>query len=314
MTGNRSPLPLTPSILRTAVMIGVLVCHTLSGCRGANQVQVRGLPSAHAVRSDQLVLICDEKLPSQAETLAELRLVRRQVLDTFQLAPGERDVTVYLFSSRERYGNFMQETHPHLPARRAFFIGTPAELAVYAHTNDQLMVDLRHEYTHGLMYSAVGHVPLWLDEGIAEYFEVGGQTPGNINGEHVEPLSTAILNGWRPDLRRLEQLQDVHEMHRADYHEAWAWVHFLLHQAPNGREMISNYLMQIRYGETPVPLSQRLARELPDADRLLMEHIRRLHRGEFSANLLGLSTNWPDPADTRRRLRRHSQTVGALAR
>jgi hypothetical protein len=62
--------------------------------------------------------------------------------------------------------------HPNLPRRRAFFVETDTRLSVYAYWGDRVAEDLRHEVVHGYLHAVVPHLPLWLDEGLAEYFEV----------------------------------------------------------------------------------------------------------------------------------------------
>ncbi|GIT30210.1 MAG: hypothetical protein Ct9H300mP1_22560 [Planctomycetaceae bacterium] len=64
--------------------------------------------------------------------------------------------------------------------------------------------DLRHEFTHGVLHSSLKRVPLWLDEGLAEYFEVVGPKPGGVNTEYPtgwpRRLPTAgnrTWNGWK---------------------------------------------------------------------------------------------------------------------
>lgn len=281
MVGERRPQPARArcrvSPLRCAALAVTLL--VTGGCAASRRQSAAGLPSSHAVRSEQVLLLCDKPIPQEEEILAELSQVRRNVSETLGIPHGEREVVVYLFADRERYARYMRETHPNLPARRAFFIGTPRELAVYAHWGDQVMVDLRHEYTHGLLHAAIGHVPLWLDEGLAEYFEVGGDTPGDVNREHLGRLASAAHRGWQPDLRRLERLEEIDDMHPEDYQEAWAWVHFLLHDAPGGPELLSQYLRELRRGESPALLSARLGRELPGAETRLAHYVIELGRG-----------------------------------
>lgn len=258
--------------------MGLLLLSGGLGCTAARPPVPQGLPSGHAVRSHQVLLLSDQRLPQEEQILQELGEIRTRLTETLGIPPGEREVVVYLFSDRDRYARYMRETHPNLPARRAFFIGTPRELAVYAHWGEQVMVDLRHEYTHGLLHAAVGRVPLWLDEGIAEYFEVGSGSPRNLNREHVGPLANAASTGWRPDLRRLERLEQVADMRREDYQEAWAWVHYLLHAAPGGPELLSQYLRELRRGGTPPPLSARLGADLPAAEEQLVNYVSELGR------------------------------------
>ena len=279
--GSRSG-PRRIALCPVSRLIGCLVMlAALAGCAGSRKQQVvrSGLPSAHAVRSQQVLLLTDAKLPQEDEILEELGQIRSRLIETLNIPPGEREVVVYLFADRDRYAQYMREKHPNLPARRAFFIGTSRELAVFAHWGDQVLVDLRHEYTHGLLHSSIGRVPLWLDEGLAEYFEVGSDSPGNINGEHLPRLMAAASTGWRPDLRRLEHLEQVGDMRREDYQESWAWVHYLLHEAPDGREVLSQYLRELRRGESPAPLSARIGNDLGAAESQLARYVLSLDAG-----------------------------------
>ena len=91
-----------------------------------------------------------------------------------------------------------------MPDRRAFFVSDFDRLNVYAWWGDNVGDDLRHEVTHGYLHSTLQEIPLWLDEGIAEYFEVP-RGDGGVNRAHVELLAMRLREGtWRPDPGRLE--------------------------------------------------------------------------------------------------------------
>ncbi|MCA9078552.1 MAG: DUF1570 domain-containing protein [Planctomycetaceae bacterium] len=256
--------PLRLGLLTLAV--GVWGCATQSPT-------MSGLPSRYSVSSDQLVVLTDIEMTKSDPLILELKELRNQVAETLDVPLEERRVVVYLFSNESEYSNYMSEAYPDLPPRRAFFIGSPAELAVYAFNGDQVRVDLRHEYTHGLLHAGLKAVPLWLDEGIAEYFEVTGRDPQRVNVEHAQRLSTAVQNGWRPDLRRLESLEDVAEMHRLDYQESWAWVHFLLHESPDTQMLLINYLNDLRENPDPGSLADRIESEMPHASERLLSYV-----------------------------------------
>jgi hypothetical protein len=269
--GNR------PAARRAVLVLALAAVAILGGCAATRRQQVAsGLPSKHAVRSHQVLLLADGEIPNEEQVLAELGQIRERLLTEFDVPPGEREVVVYLFADRDRYAKYMYEHHPNLPARRAFFIGTPKELAVYAHWGEHILTDLRHEYTHGLLHSSVGHVPLWLDEGIAEYMEVGETSPDHINPEHVGRLADAAAHGWRPDLASLERLEQVDEMHTEHYQEAWAWVHYLQHSGPEGKLVLSNYLAGLRRNQSPPLISQTIGQSLPAAEVQLAQYVSQL--------------------------------------
>lgn len=278
MSGNR----IRP--LHTTLLFAALC---LAGCATAGRNEPVRLPSRHHLKTGQLVIRSDFKLTEDDPLVAELHDLRREVRQTLELPPPQRTVVVYLFRDEDRYTQYMRKVHPGLPARRAFFIGTSTELAVYAYLGHQVQVDLRHEYTHGLLHASLTSVPLWLDEGLAEYFEVNASAPGRINQDHARGLAEMAAQGWRPDMARLDQLSDVSEMQRADYQEAWAWVHYLLHESADGRRLLLDQLAQLETARNPPPLAITIAAALPAAEERLTAYIGTFTTSQARARVAG---------------------------
>jgi hypothetical protein len=234
------------------------------------------LPTRHTLRSEQLLVLSDFKLQKDHPLIRELSTLREQVAGILHL-PLERDpVVVYLFNTETDYRRYMAVTFPKLPPRSAYFVATPTELAVYTHWGANVREDLRHEYTHGLLHSAIKKVPLWLDEGLAEYFEVAGPRPGGVNREHARHLSEAVAAGWHPDLKRLERLDESAALKRADYQESWAWIHFLLNSTPEAKEHLLAYLGELRTKPDARPLSQRLSADVPQLEARFTGYVMHL--------------------------------------
>ena len=117
---------------------------------------------------------------------------------------------------------------------------------------------------------AAADLPLWLDEGLAEYFEV----EDGRNLEHLAKLPDDLANGWAPDLKRLESFKDVRRMTPRDYRESWAWVHYCLNGSNQGKAALLAYLADLRAGGEVAPLSRRLT---PSEDGpKLIAHIRQV--------------------------------------
>jgi hypothetical protein len=234
------------------------------------------LPSENAVTRDQLVIHSDAPLSGEQPLIDELSALRHEVAAKLQLPPSEQPVHLYLFDAADRFDSFVQREHPDFPNRRAFFVAEGGFLKVYACRGARIAEDLRHEVTHGYLHASVPQLPLWLDEGLAEYFEVPPAQRG-LNKPHV----TLLLQRWQdrqwaPDLARLEQLRSSRDMTQQDYAESWAWVHFSLESNTPRREWLCRYLASLQKEERVPPLSSLLATIEPDAAQALVEHLRGL--------------------------------------
>jgi hypothetical protein len=145
---------------------------------------------------------------------------------------------------------------------------------VYAHWGEAIAEDLRHEVAHGYLHASVPNIPLWLDEGLAEYFEVGRGRRG-VNRMHVDYLNgQLVVGGWRPNLRRLEQLTVAADMTQLDYAEAWLWVNFLLESDVGKASLIQHYLAELRNEGLTSPLSDRIRSRIEHAETALLEHLK----------------------------------------
>jgi hypothetical protein len=118
-------------------------------------------------------------------------------------------------------------------------------------------------------------VPLWLDEGIAKYFEVPASKRA-FDHPYFDDLKWkwSLRLGMVRTIESLEQRTDLTEMDAADYRYSWAWVHFMLHGPGEVRQVLSDYLYDISQGETEVVLSDRLRAVDPHIERRMVAHIR----------------------------------------
>jgi hypothetical protein len=264
-----------------AACLGLLVgCHTFrmpgSGGDKTDKVEketVAGRPNKYSFRVSQYVFYSDFEVKRDQPIFRELSDLRDQVYKELQLPPPGSDtlIHVYLFADKDSYEDFIRSRYPGLPDRRAFFMEeqphglSKGELLVFTFRSDRITLDLRHELTHALLHSVLKDVPLWLDEGLAEYYELPPSWKG-LNRTHLRVLRD---RGIRPDLARLEQLSEVKDMDADRYREAWAWVYLMLRGSPKAKDVLLAYLQQLRTKPTAGALQPRLAEAVPNLDDLL---------------------------------------------
>jgi hypothetical protein len=252
-------------------------------CRGLPRPAA--LPTAWQVPSEQLVFHSDFDLPSDHRLVRELTQERDDVCRVLDLPHTKEPIHIYLFRDASAYGEYLQRHFPSVPSRRAFFLKTDTQLAVYAHWSDRVAEDLRHEVAHGYLHAAVPELPLWLDEGLAEYFEVP-RGHGGLNRPHLDLLADMMEHdGWKPNLSRLEQLSDASQMDQRDYAESWAWVYFLLSSELSRRDLLISHLTDLREQGASPPLSRRLGRKHSEPEATLAEYLVGLKQEVIGQNI-----------------------------
>lgn len=200
--------------------------------------------------------------------LPELEIELRRVL---ALRPCSAPVQVELLANKQQHREYLAQRYPSAPYRRALYVKQNNQATVFAYLSDELGTDLRHECTHALLHADLPMVPLWLDEGLAEYFEAPPAQRA-FDHEHTKTLMWDLRFGRVEDLPGLEAKRDITEMDLRDYRSAWAWTHFLLHGPRAAAVELWGYLSDIRKGQPPGVMSQRLAAALPQPEQMLHRH------------------------------------------
>jgi tetratricopeptide (TPR) repeat protein len=168
---------------------------------------------------------------------------------------------VYVFDSA-------RELRPFLPLAN----GKPASLGGFFHHDGEvnyIALQLEgfeenarivfHEYTHLLLGNAAGSIPVWLNEGLAEYYstytladdgkraDIGRPIPRHVAllRERFIPITQLIGVQLSSDLYNEGDRRSIF------YAEAWALTHYLMVEAPKGPASINAYVTAMARGENP---------------------------------------------------------------
>jgi len=237
------------------------------------------VPTQFQTRTGPYIVFTNYALPVEEGVVKQLVDLQSQIEATlgFRVEAGEHPIEVYILADRKSFEHFLTFYYPDLPQRRAFFIAQANRRVVYTFKGDRLEEDIRHEATHALLNLALGEIPLWLDEGLAEFFEVSN--PTGLNREHLARLPQDIKEGWSPSLERLEALKSVRRLSPRDYRESWAWVHFLLNSSGDGRAALLAYVGDLRGSGEAKPLSTRLSSSPTERGTVLTAYIGKIRNG-----------------------------------
>ena len=209
----------------------------------------------------------------------ELVALQRELARTLAIEPARTPIEVYLFRDRATHEAYLRRLYPRIPYRRALFVKRGDLGRVFAYQANALAVDLRHECTHALLHASQPMVPLWLDEGLAEYFELP-EPQRACDNPHLASLRWNMRLGMIPTLRSLEEKADLLEMGGLEYRFAWAWAHFMLHGPIAVHRELIRFLADIRRGNPPGLLSSRLDRVAADIEFRFVQHFKYWKRSQ----------------------------------
>jgi hypothetical protein len=240
----------------------------------APSVHAAKRPSKNWLRVSQYAICADFELNPNDPLFRELEVLPLQIQSELKLPSGNSVIQVYLFESQELYEAYMTARYPKLPIRRAYFIAEPRastgdDLLVYTWMGDHFRTDLRHELTHAVLHSVLKTVPLWLDEGLAGFFELPPVQDG-WNAAHAEAIRKSV---FQPDLARLEQMNKVSQMEKPEYRESWAWVHLMLRGPRKANDALLTYLNELQSNSNATPLLPKLKEALSEVDAALVDHL-----------------------------------------
>ncbi len=215
----------------------------------------------------------DFSLQGSEVLLDDLAQLQEDLVRVLGVPPAQEYIELYLFQSEADYHRYLKAHFPEVPYRRALYIKRGGPGVVLAFYSRELATDLRHECTHALLHAVLPMVPLWLDEGVAELFEV---TPSDraYGSPHLAKVRWNARFGLKAAVGKLENKGEVAELTAADYRDSWAWVHFLLYGSREGHGELVRYFRDIANGVPPGSLDERLAARIPGLEQAYLSHFR----------------------------------------
>ncbi len=224
-----------------------------------------------------LQIEADFDLQDDSQVLQEIRNLKMELRDDLGIPFSNQNIHVRIFRDPTTFAQFTRQHFPQLNGRRALFVVEGGQYYVYAIWSDSILSDLRHELTHAYLNSSVGTLPLWLDEGLAEYYEVVG-VRGRLNREHLPWLNDGLKNyTWQPNLERLATISRPEQMSGTDYAESWLWVHFLMQNRRT--TIVPDYLVARRGRKIVDPIPLQIRTKIPGAEEQLTQHLTKIQPG-----------------------------------
>ncbi len=212
-----------------------------------------------AVRTPHFVVNSDARPAKARDVALELERMVSALAQVVPLAPRSYQATeVYLFASDSEFEATCGAAAGR-PCSRLAGLFLPGRYGDYVLVSGERSEQARavacHELTHAFVRNSSPNIPLWLNEGLAEFwgsFSVVGKDVriGRPDEDHLAllrrqgllPLATVLgVTYESPEY-------NVPARRPAFYAQAWLLTHYLLLGKPGGRAMLGQYLARLQAG------------------------------------------------------------------
>jgi len=180
----------------------------------------------YAISGDASVAVCNDvaKILEEAADIYTRQFRRR---------PTKTRGRVRVFSGFGSYADYVSDLGANPDNTLGMYIPTLRELCVYLHEDrPELSNTIRHEGFHQYLHDFLDDVPIWFNEGYAEYFgfsrkQASRAVVGQV-GEEQASLARRLLPQFSP-LSKLFLMEPREFMADAGVHyvESWAVIHLL---------------------------------------------------------------------------------------
>ena len=156
-------------------------------------------------------------------------------------------------------------------------------VAVVADGKSEPMRAVFHEYAHVVIGNTTRNVPLWVAEGLAEYYSTYALGKNGRDGVHGQTLSHHLRRIQNTPLLKMEELvaldrtsplYNEKERRSTLYAQSWTLIHRMLRAEPSRTKELGSYIDRVSGGMSPLGAWQQIFAAV-DVPRELEEYARR---------------------------------------
>ena len=240
------------------------------------------------VRGPHLTVIGQQSPPALQRIAIELEQFRAVLGGLIQNAqrPLPLPTHVYVFETRKELQPFLPLRNHRVASLAGYFHhdGDVNDIALALEGYDESATIVFHEYAHLLVRNAARSIPVWLNEGLAEYYSTYALEAGGTRAHIGRPIAHHVerLRGQFLPLSQLiavdtaSALYNEGERRSIFYAEAWALTHYLMVEMPKGPAAINTYATAVAGGRQPdAAFREAFGMAPPDFERELRRYVQR---------------------------------------
>jgi len=195
-------------------------------------------------------------------------------------------IVVFVFGNRRTMESYVPMKNGRPAAIDGLFVRWPDanHIVLSLEGFDESAAVIYHEYTHLLIANAVRSVPVWLGEGLADYYgsyQLAADRRSALIGRPL-PWQIGVLRSRYMPIRELLAVDSATTLHDESlrrtifYAESWALTHYLLNEFPDGAAAINKFSAAFAEGaDVQDAFAQAFGATPEEFDKRLTSYIRR---------------------------------------
>ena len=196
------------------------------------------------------------------------------VCDTLQLPEPTDKLEIRCFASNRDYNRWVKRYYPDFAALDSCYIHHGRRHVVLTYDRPDLDRVLRHEVTHFILHSSIPQIPRWLDEGIAQYFELECSSPWRRSRRLAELREYLRSHRDGPDSSSLANAYELEDFGGPEYLQAWGWCCFMMDYSPRMRHRLLEALSLMQLGPGASEIATASMLDQMHSDQTLRQQFR----------------------------------------
>jgi hypothetical protein len=236
---------------RSAILLGSLVA--CGAVRPALTGPEAGGPAWRELKTEHFVLRTDLDAASAREIIEDFERVEQVFIDLSPGMPIPDTTRVLVFARQLDYDAVAPRASSGFFARDPDHPRSPLIVLFGSHQEATLRV-LQHELTHRFVAEQIRKPPVWLNEGLASYFETIAFANGKLE---VGRSDWHFYSGPDPESVEPVSIEDLLHADAKEFYgprnyeyslTAWAFVHMLRASRPGYADRFASYMHSLRSG------------------------------------------------------------------
>lgn len=190
------------------------------------------------------------------------------------------NISIKVFGSQQEFLNYQKKHISRIISKSGYYSRKKNQVIVWKNRSVKTMLSvITHEAFHTILWTNYKHIPTWLNEGFAEYFELinvfGTTAVIELSDYWIRIVKSAIRQDATPSLKYFidmdrKQWTELNKESHLSYALGWTFIYYLM-SSQEGKELIVNIFKE-RNNDPKIKITDIIKKHYPKGIAQLQIH------------------------------------------